>query len=438
MAEAHDPYGALRYRDYRLLLASGMLATIGVGMQATAVGWEVYKRTGSALALGLVGLAQFIPVLIWALPAGHAADRYSRRGMLQFAIGVTMTASLGLAALSYWEGPVELVFVCVTLIGTARAFYIPARMALLPQVIPTYLLSNAVTWNSTAWQIANVSGPALGGLTLVLAEGRADVVYVLAATCAFTCGVLVGFMRLQPMSGHKEPPSLASLLAGVRFVWQTKLLLAAVTLDLFAVLLGGATALLPIFAKDLGVNEFGFGCLRAAPSVGAMIMAVYLAHRPPLRRAGLALLLGVAGFGAATIGFGLSQNAVLSFILLALTGAMDNISVVVRHTLMQVLTPDAMRGRVAAVNFIFISSSNELGEFESGITAHWFGPVASVVGGGIGTIGVVVLAMLCWPELLRLGELHPPETAEPEKPSEAIQANLHAIKVGQPDERSVP
>lgn len=405
---AHDPYAALRSPSYRLLLCGGVLAAIGGEIQATTIGWELYKRTGDAAAIGLVGLAQFLPVLLLALPAGQVADHFSRVRVFQAALLAAELASLGLAALSFWQGPIPLVYLCLVLVGCARAFSAPARQSLLPLVIPPEALSNAVTWNSSGWQIANVAGPALGGLLIWLTElfpaYQAAPVYMLAAACSLVTVGLANFIRPRATNWPRRPHSLAALLEGVRFVWRTEALLAAITLDLFAVLLGGATALLPIYARDiLQVGAFGYGCLRAAPAVGAMVTALLLAHRPPLRRPGRALLLAVAGFGAATIVFGFSDIFLLSFAMLVLTGAFDNVSVVVRGTLMQTLTPDEMRGRVAAVNIVFISSSNELGAFESGTTAAWFGPVASVVGGGIGTIVVVLLAQWRWPRLWRLG-----------------------------------
>jgi hypothetical protein len=402
----------LRHRDYCFLLTGNVLGRIGAEMQAVAVGWELYQRTDSAAALGFVGLAQFLPVLLLSLPAGHAADVYSRKLLLQAAqVGMGLS-SVGLAAISLLEGPVVLAYACLLLAGSCRAFSAPARWSLLPQVVPAHLLSNAVTWNSSAWQVAAVSGPALGGLVIAAADHAAPA-YVVAALCSMAFGVLVGLVRPRPAARPVEDRSLASLLAGVQFVWKTELLLAAITLDLFAVLLGGATALLPIFARDiLEVGPAGLGWLRAAPAIGALVTALVMAH-VPLRRAGVALLAAVAGFGVATIGFGVSVDPVLSFVFLALTGALDNISVVVRGTLVQVLTPDAMRGRVGAVNMIFISSSNELGAFESGVTAELFGPVVSVVGGGIGTLLVVLAAMLRWPALLRLGSLHGPAAPLP-------------------------
>jgi MFS family permease len=402
----HDPYAALRHPGYRRLLTGSVLSGAASEMLAVAVGWELYHRTSSALNLGLVGLVQFLPVLLLALPAGHAADRYSRKFLLVGGLSVMALASVGLAALSFFEGPIPLIYLCLLAAGVSRAFSMPARWALVPQVVPEKDLSNAITWNSSGWQVASMVGPSLGGLILGL-SGQAAGVYLLAACCSLACAGLIASIRPQVEARRREPVTLASFLAGVRFVYRTKLILATITLDLFAVLLGGATALLPIFARDiLHVGPEGLGWLRAAPAIGALMMALYLAHRPPLRRTGWALLGSVAGFGAATIVFGLSRDPALSFLMLALTGALDNVSVVVRGTLVQVLTPDAMRGRVSAVNAIFIGSSNELGAFESGITAEWFGPVGSVVLGGAGTVAVVAGVMVLWPQVMSLGPLH--------------------------------
>jgi MFS family permease len=406
MAELHDPYGALRVPDFRRLLTCSVFASVASEIQAVAVGWELYQRTNSKAALGFVGLVQFLPVLLLSLPAGHAADRYSRKGLVILAMGVSTLASAGLAALSFLEGPVFLIYVCIGLVGIGQAFSAPARWSLVPSIVPDEMLTNAVTWTSSGWQIASVVGPALGGIGLGLTAGRAAWVYVLAGLFSAASAVMMAPIQPKPTPPRSEDVTLKSLLAGIRFVFKTDLLLAPITLDLFAVLLGGATALLPVFTKDiLDVGPAWLGWLRAAPSLGALAMALVLAHRPPMRHAGAALLWSVAGFGAATIVFGFSQSPWLSFAMLAVTGALDNVSVVIRGTLVQLLTPDAMRGRVAAVNLIFIGSSNELGAFESGITAYWFGPVASVVGGGVGAILVVLATMLRWPRLLQLGSL---------------------------------
>ncbi len=418
MAGEHDPYAALRHSGYRGLLAGNMLASMGTQMQRVAIGWELYQRTHDAGALGYVGLIQFLPVVFLSLPAGHLADRYSRKGILISAQGVGALASLGLAALSFRQGPIALIYVCLLGVGISRAFNMPARSALLQQLVPDAALSNAITWNSSGWQVASMVGPALGGLVLA-AGGWAVWVYLLTALCALTAIGLFTLMQPRPVARVAKGISLNSFLAGVRFVLRTKLILATMTLDLFAVLFGGANALLPVYAADiLQVGAAGLGLLDLAPSLGALGMAMFLAHRPPLRRAGPALLLAVSGFGLAWVVFGLSRSMVLSFAMLVLTGALDNISIVVRGTLVQVLTPDEMRGRVSAVNAIFIGSSNELGGFESGITAKYFGPVASVVGGGIGTVFVVAGVMAAWPQVLRLGALH----RAGQEPEEALAA----------------
>jgi MFS family permease len=422
----HDPYGALRQRDYRRLLLGSILSSLGTQVQATAIGWELYERTRSAEALGYVGLVQFVPVLLLSLSAGQVVDRHSRKGVLMVAQSFMAAAGLALALLSMQQGPVGMIYLCLLVVGISRAFSAPARWALVPQVVPPHELANAVTWNSSGWQIASVVGPALAGLLIFvqqtyLGEGtEAWLAYLLASLCSVGCIALVSTIAPRREERLPEQRSLDSLLAGVRFVWNTKVILATITLDLFAVLFGGATALLPVFARDiLLVGPEGYGWLSAAPSLGALAMALALAHRRPFRRAGAALLWSVAGFGAAWIVFGLSQHYLLSFAMLLVAGALDNISIVVRGTLVQVLAPDGLRGRVAAVNSIFIGSSNELGTYESGLTAEWFGPVPSVVGGGIASIAVVLLVLARWPELRRLGSLHaaaPPTVAAVDAP----------------------
>jgi MFS family permease len=415
MAE-HDPYAALRYADYRRLLAGTMLSSIGRQALNVAVGWELYQRTRWPAALGYVGLVQFLPVILLTLPAGHAADRLDRKRLLGASQALVGCAALGLAAISYLQGPIVLMYLCLLLTGIGQAFNMPTRWALISQVVPASQLANAVTWNSSIIQISFVVGPALGGLAI--ADERAAGAYLLAAALALVSAALILGIRPQPSDRPREPMSLPSLLAGLAFVHRSKLILATITLDLFAVLFGGATALLPIFARDiLQVGPIGLGWLGAAPALGAIAMALILAHGVAMRRAGWTLLWAVSGFGVATVIFGLSENFWLSFFMLALTGALDNISVVVRGTLVQVLAPESMRGRVSAVNALFISSSNQLGAFESGITADWFGPVWSVVGGGIATLVVVVVAALVWPELLRLGALHDVKPAEEPEPA---------------------
>lgn len=429
MPQAHDPYEALRSRDYRYFLSGSVLSSIGTEMQAAAVGWELFGRTHSAGALGLVGLVRFLPVLLLSLPAGQAADRYNRKGLLLVAQGMMTVAAFGLAALSFLDGPLALVYLCLLLSGISQALRAPVRWALVAQVVPESALNNAVTWFSSGWQLSSLAGPMLAGG--VIAAGGPAPAYLLAAVGSLACAGLIVPIRQQPGPTRAESVSLQSFLAGIRFIRSTKLILATITLDLFAVLLGGATALLPLFAQDiLHVGSVGFGWLVAAPSLGALAMAIVLAHLPPLRRAGPILLLAVAGFGAATVVFGLSKNVLLSFSMLALTGALDNISVVVRGTLVQGLTPDTMRGRVSAVNAIFIGSSNELGAFESGVTAELFGPVVSVVGGGIGTIVVVLAVALTWPQVLRLDSLLFGEKAGPVEAEEAFVRAEHVPPAG--------
>jgi MFS family permease len=406
LASANDPYAVLRNGNYRCFLLAGMAATIGNQMQNVAVGWELYERTSSPLALGLVGLAQVLPILLLAIPAGHAADLYSRKYLVILAHSVLLVTAVGLAVQSALRGPVWLTYMFLLLTGTGQALNRPTRWSLLPQIVPRELLLSAITWNSSTWQIAAMVGPALGGLVIAW-TGGATACYLLNASCSAAVIGLTAALRLRPIARDSQPVTLRSLLAGLRFVFETKLILATMTLDLVAVFLGGATALLPIYARDiLRIGPTGLGWLRAAPSIGSFLMAMLLAHRPPLRRAGHSLLWAVAGFGAATIVFGLSSNPYLSFAMLFLSGAFDNISVVVRQTLVQVLTPDEMRGRVSAVNAIFVASSNELGEFESGIAARLLGVVPAVALGGFGTLLVVLAVMTAWPGIRRLGTLH--------------------------------
>jgi MFS family permease len=405
MQEAHDPYAALRQRDYCLLLSSNVLAAMSAEVQFTVVEWEIFERTKSLELMGYAGLAQFLPLLLLALPAGQLADRFSRKYLLMIAHATMATTSVGLFFVSYLQAPPKFIFVFLALAGVARALGMPARASLIPLVVPTEMLGNAVTWSSTGFQIAMMAGPSLGGLLLALTRAPA-LAYLGTVVLLCSCVALVSQMRPRYSPPSTEPRNLRTFLGGVHFVWGSKLLFAAITLDLFAVLFGGCTALLPAFAtKILHVDATGYGVLRAAPATGAFVMAILMAHRRPLARPGRTLLWAVTGFGMATIAFGLSENFYLSLAMLFLTGVFDNISVVIRGTLMQVLTPDAMRGRVAAVNSLFISSTNQLGAFESGLTAHWFGLWQSVVFGGYATIFVVAAAALRWRELRHLEPL---------------------------------
>jgi len=388
------------------------MASMGVLMQDVAVGWQLYERTHSALALGLTGLASVAPTIIFALPAGAVADRYNRRNVARIGRIGAGAMSVWLAVLSATTGPVWMIYAALFLSGVGFAFIAPAQSALLTQVLPTEAYPNGVTWNSTGFQIAAVTGPAVGGALIGL-TGTATAVYVTCAIMAVIYICLFTAMRPRPQTHDRAPITRQMLAAGIRFVFQDELILAAITLDLFAVLLGGATTLLPIYAKDiLHVGPSGLGWLRAAPSVGAMLTALWLAHRGRLGRAGILLLCAVAGFGVATIIFGLSRSFPLSMAALFLLGAFDSVSVVIRSSLVQLRTPDAMRGRVNAVNGIFIDLSNELGGFESGTVAALIGPVATVVLGGIGTMLVVLVVGTRWHALREMRELTgPPENA---------------------------
>ena len=405
-ADFRDPYRALRFRDFRLLFIGRFIASIGEQMLNVAIGWELYERTGSALVLGIVGLVQVLPVIVLSLPAGHLADRLNRKYIVIVTQIMLALASLGLTVLSYSHGSLMLIYACLLLIGVAVAFNDPATSTLLPQTVPQQVYENAATWSSSSWQLASVVGPALGGFVVALGHGATPVY-------ALNVGVGLIFLALiAPLRGQQRRVRLSSgtrlrsLVEGVIFVRQTRVILAAITLDMFAVLLGGATTLLPIFAKDiLHVGPVGLGWLRAAPSIGAVCVSIYIAHTPPFTKAGKTLLGAVAGFGMATIVFGISRSFWLSLLMLFILGGLDNISVVIRSTLLLIRTPDALRGRIAAINTLFIGASNELGGFESGLAAQVFGPIVAVAGGGVGTVLVVLCVALLWPEMRRLGRL---------------------------------
>lgn len=406
---AHDPYAAFRVGDYRRYALGSLIASVGTRIQGVAIGWEIYQRTGEALALGLVGLVQALPVIVLALPAGYLADRLERRRLVLLSLIGMALCSLSLALVSHLRGPVPLMYALLFLDATALSLGRPARMSLLPHLVPREIFPNAVTWNMSLYQISSVLGPAIGGF---IVAARVPTAYLASAACSLVFVGLLAQIRLRPAEAELGAVSSDTLLAGLRFIARARVVLAAITLDMLAVLLGGAVYLLPVFAKDiLHVGARGFGWLNAAPAAGAFCMALLLAHLPPMRRAGRNLLLAVTGFGVATIVFGLSRSFWLSLTMLFLGGALDNVSVVIRHTLIQLLTPDRMRGRVSAVNSVFISASNELGGLESGVVAHFFGPVISAVSGGIGTLVVVATTTFASPGLRRVGRLHEPEAA---------------------------
>jgi len=419
-AAPHDAYAALRFRDYRLYSLGGLLAALGGQMFSLAVGWELYQRTRDVWTLGLVGLIQALPVIFLALPAGDLADRFDRRRIVLWMEFFIALGWLGFVFLSLARAPVSYYFALLFIDATLGAFAGPARSALLPQLVPEAMLANAITWNASRWQTAATLGPALGGAAIAIFHG-ATMVYLLSALCAFSLFACLLPLRPRPHVRPKESESAwHRLLVGLRFVRGQKIILATITLDLFAVFLGGAVTLLPAFADEiLKIGPAQLGWLRAAPAAGALGMSLWLSLRPPMRRAGASLLWCVIGFGIATIVFALSRNFALSLLALAITGALDNVSVVVRSTLLQVLTPPHMRGRVSAVNSVFVGSSNELGGFESGAAARLLGLVNSVVLGGIGTILVVLGVHFIWPQVAKLGaldELVPDESAEKSTP----------------------
>jgi MFS family permease len=416
--EPHSPLAALRQRDFRLFWVGAFAGTVGFEMQGTAVGWELYERTHSALALGYIGLVSVIPLIALVLPAGHVVDTVNRRSILIGAQATMASASVGLAAVSWLRAPVVAIYACFLVMGAARAFQQPVRNAILPALVPADVLANAVTWNSGGWQLAAVIGPALGGL-MIGAFRIPALVYLCGAFGALTFLTCAALLHYRPIERELRAPTIESLVAGARYVVRTPLIFATITLDLFAVLLGGATSLMPVYAKDiLHVGPVGLGWMDSAPSIGAVIMAVVLA-RAPLKRAGPTLLWAVFGFGAATLIFGLSRSYMLSLAMLVLLGGLDMISVVVRGTLVPLLTPDDMRGRVGAINSLFIGTSNQLGGFESGVVARLFSPVISVVSGAIGTMLVVAAIAWKWPELRRLGPL---TTAAPTEPAQVVSA----------------
>jgi MFS family permease len=387
-------------------MAARFLVVASTEMQAVAVAWQVYGLTHRPLDLGLVGLAQFLPGLFLFLLAGHTADRFRRERIVALCFAGFTACSLGFAALTVAGArDVWLIYLVLLANGCVRVFNGPAGQALAPLLVPEADFQNAVAWNATVFTGSAIVGPMIGGLIYGFI-GSPLPVYLGAAAAYAIAFVLVGLIRLTTPQKPRGAQSLGTVLEGLRYIGRNRMLLGAVLLDLFAVLLGGAVALLPAYANDiLKIGAKGLGLLRSAPGVGAMIMAAVVAHRPISRRAGALMLWAVAGFGVFTLVFGLSRNVVLSVVALALVGACDMVSVVVRQTMIQLGTPDEMRGRVSAVNVIFIGASNEVGQFESGLTAQWLGTVPAVVAGGIGTLLVVAVWIALFPALRRVDEL---------------------------------
>lgn len=401
-------FAAFGARNYRVFAAGFLGSSAGLQMLGLAVGYEVWERTRDPLHLGYVGVARALPVVLLALVAGQLADVFDRRKMLIFTqAGFAIGASL-LAWASWAGAPLWTLYALLVLLGLCRAFNGPSRASLLPLLVPDAVFRNAVAWNANMFQISAIGGPILAGAVIVW-TGAAWPVYLI--TAAGTLGLACAGLALRPREQvrAKGGVTLAGFFAGATHIWREKTIFGAIALDLFAVLLGGATALLPIYAEEiLHVGPVGLGALRAAPFVGALLMGLALAHRSDFTRAGSALLWSVAWFGLFTIVFGFSQVFWLSLVALLGAGAADQISVVIRHVLVQLRTPDELRGRVSAVNSVFIECSNELGAFESGLVAKLFSPIVSVVSGGIGTILVVAGVAAGVPELRKLGALEEP------------------------------
>lgn len=409
---------AFRSRNFRLYQSGRLMVILGAEAQSVAVAWQVYQLTHSPLKLGLTGLALFLPGIFCMLGAGHAADRYDRRHIILLCYGVqaVCTAVLLWLSLSSWAlagGRVWPIYAVLIGIGMGRAFSGPASSALLPSLVPKDHFVNAVTWGATVYQVANMSGPAIGGLLFTLPLSGAfehwrgaPLVYYFTLLMLGGYILLISMIRPDPIAKKDVAFSTRTMLAGLEYVWRNKLLLGSISLDLFAVMLGGAVALLPIFATDiLHAGPRGLGLLRAMPSVGALFVSLLLVVKPIKRRAGVMMLACVGIFGAATIVFGLSKSMWSSLLALFIVGASDMVSVVVRSSMLQLATPPEMRGRVSAVNWLFVGASNEFGEFESGVTASWWGAVPAVVIGGIGSLIVTASAAVLFPKLRKADAL---------------------------------
>ncbi len=404
---AKSPAGAaFRHANFRDYVIVRVLTTTATEMQAVAVAWQVYGLTHRPLDLGLVGLAQFLPGILLFLVTGQTADRFPRQRILQACCAGFALCSLMLWILA-WHGlsSVFPIYGVLLLNGTVRAFNGPAGQAFLPLLVPEETFPQAVAWNSSIFQSATIAGPVVGGL-LYGWTGSPSPVYTCAAVAYLAALVTLAGIRALAARGPRPAASFRMALEGLRYIRRNKLILGAISLDLFAVLLGGAVALLPVYAREiLRIGASGLGILRSAPGLGAVIMAMVVARWPLRRHAGAIMLWCVCGFGVFTVVFGLSRRLALSLAALALIGACDMVSVIVRHTLVQLSTPDEMRGRVSAVNVVFIGASNEVGQFESGITAQWFGTVPAVVLGGLGTIAIVALWAWRFPALRRVDAL---------------------------------
>jgi MFS family permease len=403
---AHDPYAALRSANYRLFGLGFLCSSTALQMLSLAVLWEVWNRTADPLAIGWTGVARAVPMVLLAIISGHAADVYSRKGIVLISQVGFATAAVLLALSSWYAAPMPVVYGLLVVTGVCRAFHGPARNSLFPQLVPADVFQNAVTWNVGVFQFAAVGGPVIAGWMIDRANA-AWPVYVTTGVLCLRAAAATAFLQPREHERAAKGMTFAALAGGLVYMRKEKSVLGAITLDLLAVLFGGATALLPIYAEEiLHVGPVGLGVLRAAPFAGALVMAIWLAHRRPFAKAGRALLWSVAVFGLATIVFGFSHWFWLSLVALLVAGAADNVSVVIRHVLVQMRTPEELRGRVSAVNSVFIECSNELGSFESGLVAKLFGPIASAVSGGVGTILVVLGVGAAFPELRRLQDLN--------------------------------
>jgi MFS family permease len=425
-----DAYAAWRYPAFRCYAASWFLVMFSKMIETVVVGAYILEKTnGNALYLAWIGLVQAGPVLLFAIPGGQIADRFNRRNVIICMLGLSICAAIGMLMLAIFQWPIEWIYVFLGIGAVGQSLGGPSRSSLLPQIIPAKKFNNAVTWNSSVFQMSMMLGPAVGGLISGAKNEHIVAAFATVLVCRILSFISMLFMENPGERDKTESISLESLMAGIRFVRRAKLILATITMDLFAVLFGGLTYLLPVFASEeyLNVGTTGQGFLRSAEAIGAISMGLLIAHLPPMKRAGWTLLWAVAGFGAATIVFGLSKWFWLSLVMMFVIGALDNISVVVRHTLVQMLTPDPMRGRVSAVNNVFIVASNDIGGFESGLTARLFGPVASVVFGGTCTILVVLASARIWPEILTIGSLYDVRPTEVEL-AEAAAAEKSAME----------
>lgn len=404
---ADNRFGAFKHISYRLFFSARFLGAFGIQITSVAVGWQMYEETGNALYLGLIGLFQFLPSLLLILVTGAVADRYNRRAIMALCLALACACGAALLLITITDNFVPwIVFSVLLIFGIERAFMGPAVQSLAPSLVPKEDLANAIAWNSSSWQMASIIGPVAGGLLY----GISPIVAYSVATCLFGLSALLSICIKKPVQKeYSRQVTMESLLAGFKFISNEKVVLGAISLDLFAVLLGGAVALMPIFAKEvLTLGPWGLGLLRSAPGIGAIVVAVLLAFYPIRHRAGLMMFVGVGLFGLATVVFGLSQTAWLSIAALMVLGAADMISVYVRETLIALWTPDEVRGRVNAVNMVFVGASNELGEFRAGTMASVTGAIPAVVIGGIGTIAVSIIWAMKFPQLRKIDNLDAP------------------------------